>query len=204
MAFSFCVWKGSCFPSWGFFCCLCGCCYWVIFLDVLEDGDARLLLPLPSPECSGRCSFIMLSTAWRSHGVDSCGESKAWSCSLALAGRLLPGSNVQRSFDLDRSYGERRRSPVLFPAHGVVFFVICVISRVLFVKRSCISPTWNINPFSFAKKKCPRSEGRLGWLWRPIFCGCGHPAYMFGWVDTVAKFFVWLDGRGWMETKLIN
>jgi hypothetical protein len=152
MAFSFCVWKGSCFPSWGFFCCLCGCCYWVIFLDVLEDGDARLLLPLPSPECSGRCSFIMLSTAWRSHGVDSCGESKAWSCSLALAGRLLPGSNVRRSFDLDRSCGERRRSPVLFPAHGVVFFVICVISRVLFVKRICISPIWNINPFSFAKK----------------------------------------------------
>jgi hypothetical protein len=152
MAFSFCVWKGSCFPSWGFFCCLCGCCYWVIFLDVLEDGDARLLLPLPSPECSGRCSFIMLSTAWRSHGVDSCGESKAWSCSLALAGRLLPGSNVRRSFDLDRSCGKRRRSPVLFPAHGVVFFVICVISRVLFVKRICISPIWNINPFSFAKK----------------------------------------------------
>jgi hypothetical protein len=28
---------------------------------------------------------------------------------------------------------------VLFPAHGVVFFVICVISRVLFIKRICIS-----------------------------------------------------------------
>jgi hypothetical protein len=43
------------------------------------------------------------------------------------------------TFDLDRSCGERRRSPVPFPAHGVVLFVICIISRVLFIKRICIS-----------------------------------------------------------------
>jgi hypothetical protein len=28
--------------------------------------------------------------------------------------------------------------------------------------------------------------------------------YMFGWVDRAVKFFVWLDGQGPMETKLIN
>jgi hypothetical protein len=152
MAFSFCVWKCSCFPSWGFFCCLCGCCYWVVFLNVLEDGDAKSLRPLPAPECSGRCSFIVLSTTRRSHGVDSCGESKAWSCSLALADGLLPSFNVRRSFDLDRSCSERRRSPVLFPGHVVVFFVICVISRVLIIKKDLyLSPRWNINHFLIEK-----------------------------------------------------
>jgi hypothetical protein len=133
----FCVQKGSFPPSWGFFCCLCGCCYWVAFLDEIKDGDARSLLPLPTPECSGRCSFIMLSTAWRTHGVDSCGDSKAWSYSLVSAGGLLPGFNARCFFDMDWSGGERRRL-VLFSGHGVAFFVICVISMVLIVKRICI------------------------------------------------------------------
>jgi hypothetical protein len=137
MAFFFCVRKGSFPPSWGFFCCLCGCCYWVAFLDEIEDNDTRSLLPLPSLECSGRCSFIVLTTAWRTHGVDSCGVSKDWSYSLVSAGGVLLGLNAHRFFDMDQS-GSKRRRLMLFSGRGVAFFVICIISRVLIIKRICI------------------------------------------------------------------
>jgi hypothetical protein len=103
------------------------------FLDEIKDGDARSLLPLSTPECSGRCLFIVLSTAWRTHDVDSCGDSKAWSYSLVSIGGLLLGFNARRFFDMDRSGGEWRR-PVLFSGHRVAFFAICIISRVLVVK----------------------------------------------------------------------
>jgi hypothetical protein len=122
-------------PPWRFFCCLCGCCYWVAFL--IEDGDARSLLPLSTSECSGRCPFNVLSTTWRIHGVDYCGGSKAWSYSLVSAGSLLPGFNAQCFFNMVQSGGEQRRS-VVFSNHGVAFFVICVISRVVIRKRICI------------------------------------------------------------------
>jgi hypothetical protein len=69
--------------------------------------------------------------------VNSCDDSKAWSYSLVSAGGLLPGFNAWCFFDMDRSGGERRR-PGLFSAHGVALLVICVISRVLIIKRICI------------------------------------------------------------------
>jgi hypothetical protein len=80
--------------------------------------------------------IIVLSTAW-THGVDSYGDSKAWNYSLVSAGGLLPGFNTRRFFDMVQSGGERRR-PVLFSDHGVSFFIIYVISRVLIRKRICI------------------------------------------------------------------
>jgi hypothetical protein len=105
------------------------CCYWVIFFE-FEDGDARLLLPLPWPERSGRCSFSVLSTAWRSHGIDF----KAWSYSLASASGLLPGFNAPSTWIRGTVSGEGRcRS-----GHGVAFVVICIISRVIIIKMLCI------------------------------------------------------------------
>jgi hypothetical protein len=106
----------------------------VAFLDEIEDGDAISLLPLPSLECSGRCSFIVLCIAWRTHVVDSYGVSKAWSYSLVSAGGLLSSFNAQRVFDMDQGDGERRRL-VLFSGHGVTFFVICVISKGPYRKK---------------------------------------------------------------------
>jgi hypothetical protein len=104
-------------------------------LDAFSDGSKE---PFgPPPRCGVRWErdigmpfFIVLSTSWRTHGIDSCGDSKAWSYSLVSAGGLLPGFNARRFFDMDRSGGERRR-PVSFSSHGVAFFVICVISRYL-------------------------------------------------------------------------
>jgi hypothetical protein len=75
--------------------------------------------------------------AQRSHDVYSCGDFKAWSYSLVSAGGLLPGFNTRRFCDMDQSGGERRR-PVLFSRHGVAFVVICVIYRVIIIKRICI------------------------------------------------------------------
>jgi hypothetical protein len=75
--------------------------------------------------------------AHRSHDVDSCGDFKAWSYSLVSAGGLLPGFNARCFFDMDQSGGERRR-PVLFSCHGVTFVVICIMYRVLIIKRICI------------------------------------------------------------------
>jgi hypothetical protein len=132
MAFFICVRKGS-FPLPRVLLCLCGCCYWVAFLDEIEDGDTDRCYH-HQRQCSGQCSFIVLSTTWRSHDVDSCGDSKAWSYSLVSAGDLLPGFNVRRFFDMNQSGGEQRR-PVLFSGHGMAFVVICVIFRVLNVKR---------------------------------------------------------------------
>jgi hypothetical protein len=47
MSSSFCGRKSSSSPSWGF---VCWWCYWVAFLVVVEDGDARSSFPLPSPK----------------------------------------------------------------------------------------------------------------------------------------------------------
>jgi hypothetical protein len=136
-AFFFCDQNGSFLPPYGFFCCLYGCCYWVAFLVEIKDDDARSLLPLSMLECSGRCSFNVLSTAWRTHGVNSCDDSKAWSYSLVSAGGHLPGFNARCFFDMVQSGSERRRA-VLFSGHGVAVFVICVTSRILIRKRNCI------------------------------------------------------------------
>jgi hypothetical protein len=120
-------------PLWRLFCCLCGCCYWVAFLFEIEDSDVTLLLPLLTPECSSRYSFNMLSTAWRTHDVNSCGDSKAWSYSLILTGGLISVFNARCFFDMIQSSGERRRL-VLISGHRVAFFIICIISRVLIRK----------------------------------------------------------------------
>jgi hypothetical protein len=45
---------------------------------------------------------------------------------------------------MNQSGGEQRR-PVLFSGHGMAFVVICVIFRVLNVKRIYILLSWKIN-----------------------------------------------------------
>jgi hypothetical protein len=86
---------------------------------------------------SGRSSFNVLGMSWMAHGVDRCGDSKAWSCSSVLAGGLLPGVIVRYFSGPVRQCGGWWRSPVKLRGLGCVLCVFCVISRVFHVKRVC-------------------------------------------------------------------
>jgi hypothetical protein len=89
---------------------------------------------------SGRCSFIISSSAWRAHDDKSYGDSNVWSWSLAMAGGCSFGFITHRFFGPDWSCGEQRRSPVLFSIPAVFFCVFLLLSRVLFKKRICNVP----------------------------------------------------------------
>jgi hypothetical protein len=85
---------------------------------------------------SGRWSFIVLSMSWLVHGVDCCGDSKAWSCASVVADGLLPGV-VRHVSGLAWRCGGRWCPPVKCRDLGCAFRVICKISRVFIVKRVC-------------------------------------------------------------------
>jgi hypothetical protein len=89
---------------------------------------------------SGRCSFIISSSAWRAHGSKSCNDSNVWSWPLAMAGGCSSGFIIRHFFGPDWRCGERRKSLVLFPVPAVFFCVCLLLSRVLFIKRICNVP----------------------------------------------------------------
>jgi hypothetical protein len=110
---------------------------WLLLLGRFSLWDWRrwrhIVVTTVNAECSSRYSFNVLSTAWRTHDVNSYGDSKAWSYSLVLAGGLISVFNARCFFDMIQSSGEQRRL-VLISGHRVAFFIICIIYRVLIRK----------------------------------------------------------------------
>jgi hypothetical protein len=102
---------------------------------------------------SGRSSFNVLGMSWMAHGVDRCGDSKAWSCSSVLAGGLLPGVIVRYFSGPVRQCGGWWRSPVKLRGLGCVLCFLCNLQGLSCKKGLYCAPMCNINPFLFAKRK---------------------------------------------------
>jgi hypothetical protein len=87
---------------------------------------------------SGRWSFNELSALWGAHGINCCGDSKAWCCIFVFAGGFSSDFIARCLSGLGWSCGVRRRSPVLSSDLGSGCFVIFLFSKVFLIKRVCI------------------------------------------------------------------
>jgi hypothetical protein len=86
-------------------------------------------------------AFNDSSASWWARGVHSCGDSKAWSCSLVVAGEFFSGFNIHHFFDKVWSCRSRRRSLMVLVDPDEDICVICLVFMVFFKKKDvCCTP----------------------------------------------------------------